>query len=371
VAFLSGLSLDLLAGLGTGLVAMVLGLRLLDGGIPLGTALAVLLVSPEVFIPLRRAAGEFHASAEGQAAAARILDVVDHRSASHLAGPGSHLPPAPAADPAPASGAPASPLWDPRVATIAFHRVTVRYPERAAAVLEQVELAIAPGDHVAVTGPSGAGKSTLLHLLLCFLTPDEGTIAVGGCDLRAVDPVRWRRHVSWVPQRPHLFRGTLAQNLWMDFADPAPGPDPHRRDGSHHRGGRTAALESVVERIGLDAVAARLPRGLRTEVGPGGMALSGGERQLVAIGRAMLRDAPLVLLDEPTAHLDPEVAAAVRTLLRTWGADRTLVVATHEAELAGEMSRTFALGDPLHAGTAGGARGATEADLAIQTGSAR
>lgn len=355
VAFLSGLSLDLLAGLGTGLVAMVLGLRLLDGGVALGTALAVLLVSPEVFIPLRRAAAEFHASTEGQAAAARVLDVMARHAGVPRPEPDAARG-SPLHTPA-VAGTPERLPWDLEVAAIAFRHVTVRYPKRAGAVLDDVQLEISPGSHLAVTGPSGSGKSTILHLLLCFLRPDDGRIEVGGTDLLDIDPVHWRRQVSWVPQRPHLFRGTLAQNLWMRFDDPMPTGCPEHRDG-RRQGGTPAILQSVVEAIGLDGVVARLPNGLATEVGPGGAELSGGERQLVAIGRAMLRDTPLVLLDEPTAHLDPETAAGVRAHLRIWGADRTLIVATHEAALAGEMTRTYALGLPLDQEWAGDDQGA-------------
>lgn len=345
VAFLSSLSLDLLAGLGTGLVAMVLGLRLLDGGVALGTALAVLLVSPEVFIPLRRAATEFHASTEGQAAAARVLDVMATVPRSPDLATKGGVPQAPRNSPGPA----ALPPWDPAVATIALRRITVHYPKRATAVVDHLDLEIAPGDHIAVTGPSGAGKSTLLHLLLCFLQPDEGAVEVGGTDLATIDPVHWRRRVSWVPQRPHLFRGTLAQNLWMDFADPAPAPSRYRSLGIAPGPGSVdaEAVESVLERTGLDAVVARLPAGLWTPVGPGGTNLSGGERQLVAVGRALLRDTPLVLLDEPTAHLDLQAATRVRALLGTWGGGKTVVVATHEAELAAGMARCCALDDPV------------------------
>jgi len=233
------------------------------------------------------------------------------------------------------------------VATIALRRITVHYPKRATAVVDHLDLEIAPGDHIAVTGPSGAGKSTLLHLLLCFLQPDEGAVEVGGTDLATIDPVHWRRRVSWVPQRPHLFRGTLAQNLWMDFADPAPAPSRSLGIAPESGSVDAEAVESVLERTGLDAVVARLPAGLWTPVGPGGTTLSGGERQLVAVGRALLRDTPLVLLDEPTAHLDLQAATRVRALLGTWGGDKTVVVATHEAGLAAGMARCCALDDPV------------------------
>ena len=308
VAFVSSLALELLAGLGTGLVAMVLGLRLLNGSIPLYTAFAVLLVSPEVFLPLRRAGADFHASTEGQTAATRILDLLDQAETADL----------------PTSGE-VSRAPDPSSSAVEFRSVGFTYPGRSSAALDRLDLVLEPGEQVALVGPSGAGKSTLLALLLRFVVPDAGSLVVGDVDLAGVDPAAWRQRVAWVPQRPHLFRGTVADNLRM--GDPAASDD---------------ALESALELVGLE----RLAEGLATPVGEHGLTLSVGERQRVALARAVLRDAPLVLLDEPTAHLDPTAVLALRGSLGPWLARRTVVLAAHQPDLLQRVDRTVELAAP-------------------------
>jgi thiol reductant ABC exporter CydD subunit len=309
VAFLSALAMEFLAGMGVGLVAMVLGLRLLGGSVSLFTALAVLLVSPEVFLPLRRAGAEFHASAEGQAAAERILDVLDT--------PASPVPENPVPTP------------DPATESVRLAGVRVDYPGRTVAALDHFDLDLAPGEHVALVGPSGAGKSTVLALLLGFVHPREGAVLVGGVDLADVPAAAWRRRISWVPQRPHLFSGTLADNLRL--ADP---------------GASDAELLAVLASAGLGATVAELPAGLETRVGEGGLAISAGERQRLALARAVLRDAPLVLLDEPVAHLDTTTEAELRGTLAPWFEGRTVLVAAHRPTLVERIDRVVTLGAP-------------------------
>jgi thiol reductant ABC exporter CydD subunit len=318
VAFLSALAMEFLAGMGTGLVAMVLGLRLLDGRVGLSTALAVLLVSPEVFLPLRRAGAEFHASSEGQAAAERILDILDLPAGLPRAG----APGASAVDLGRATP-------DPKVAEIRLRRVGVSFSERAAPAIVDFDLELAPGEHVALVGPSGAGKSTVLALLLAFLRPDTGQLIVGDVDLATVAPAAWRRQIAWVPQRPHLFAGTLGDNLRLG--------DPGAGDKVLHR---------ALAMVGLDEMVGELPAGLGTGVGDGGLGLSAGERQRLAIARAVLRDAPLVLLDEPAAHLDATTEAQLGGALSRWFEDRTVLVAAHRPGLVQRIDRIVTLVPP-------------------------
>ena len=313
VAFLSALALEVLAAVGTALVALFLGLRLLDGTLQLGIALAVLVLAPEVYMPLRRAASEFHASAEGQAAADRILEVLDEREpATAVSGTLDRT----------ARRA----LTEVARSTIRLSELEVRYPGRAVPVLDGVELDLAFGEHVAVTGESGSGKSTLLAVLLGFVEPVGGKVTVGGVDLRDLPLRDWRRQIAWVPQRPYLLRGTIADNLRLGDADAG-----------------AEALRWAVEQSGLSGLVERLPLGLETEVSEGGMTLSAGERQRIAIGRAVLRDVPLVLLDEPAAHLDADRESSLRDTLGPWLDSRTVLVAAHRRALVGRVDRTVAL----------------------------
>ena len=325
VAFLSSLALEVLASVGTALVALFLGLRLLNGSVHLGLALAVLFLAPEVYLPLRRAGAEFHASTEGQAAAERILDLLDESELTGSARDRRH-------------GGTTSTLPDIAHSPIELSGVHVAYPGRAVPVLAGVDLTIAPGEHLAVTGESGSGKSTLLAVLLGFVEPAGGRVVVGGADLRSLSLQDWRRQLAWVPQRPYLVRGTIADNLRLG--------DPDAGDG---------ALGRAVELSGLSEMVQRLPHGLDTPVGEGGLTLSAGERQRIALGRAVLRDAPVVLLDEPTAHLDTGREASLGASLGPWLEGRTVVVAAHRRGLGGRVDRTVALvgGRLLHVPTTG------------------
>jgi len=310
VAFLSSLALETMASVGTALVALFLGLRLLHGTLPLGTALAILVLAPEVYLPLRRAGAEFHSSAEGRAAAARILDVLDAADAA--------VPPTDESE--------ARPLPDPALHPVHLVRVTVRHSGRAQPVLDAVDLTLRPGEHVAVVGESGSGKSTLLNVLMGFVVPESGAVAISDELLSACSLREWRRNVAWVPQRPALIRGTIEDNLRLGNPDAA-----------------AEQLTQALVRSGLDGLVARLPDGLATPVGEGGLTLSGGERQRIAIGRAVLRDVPVVLLDEPTAHLDTAREEELRDALAPWLEGRTVVMAAHRGGLVGRVDRTITL----------------------------
>jgi len=298
VAFLSALSMDMIAGFGVGFVAMVLGLRLLWGELSLETAMAVLLVAPEIFIPLRRAGAEFHASTEGQAAATRVLEV--------LATP---APPA-----APAASPPAAP--PPGRIRLDVDALRVEYEHRERPALASFSLHAEGGARVALTGPSGSGKSTVLAALLRFVEPVAGTLALDGHPSSALSPAEWRRCFSWLPQRPHLFNTSMAENLRLGAPDAAEGD-----------------LERVLAAVGLSELLANLPSGLQTALGHDGLTLSAGERQRVALARALLCPAPILLLDEPTASLDPPTVVRLAPAITPWLEGRTVVVAAHEAVL--------------------------------------
>ncbi|MFC4148412.1 thiol reductant ABC exporter subunit CydD [Micromonospora mangrovi] len=308
IAFLSALVLELIATLSVALVAVPVGIRLLGGGITLSTALLVLLLTPEAYLPLRAAGSRFHASMEGLTALDEALTV--------------------SAVPAAAEGRAAGrtgPAPDGR-GEIRFESVTVEY-ERTTA-LRDVTLTIRPGERIAVIGPSGAGKSTLLGLLLGFVTPTAGRVTVDGVDLADVDLDEWRRQVAWVPQRAHLFAATLADNIRLGAPDTS-----------------DTALTGAVTDAALDEVVAALPDGLGTVLGERGHGLSSGQRQRVALARAFLRDAPVVLLDEPTARLDSASEAVVLAATRRLVAGRTALLVAHRPALLEDADRILRVAD--------------------------
>jgi ATP-binding cassette, subfamily C, bacterial CydD len=306
VAFLSGSVLELAATLGVALVAVTVGVRLVDGDLGLGAGMTVLVLAPELYLPLRRLGAEFHASASGLAVAERMLALLD----------------APAASVERSGAVPPSPA----VATVRFEAVAYRYPARAVPVLDGLDLDLRPGEAVALVGESGAGKSTVAALLLGLLAPDAGRITVGGTDLAACDSRAWRRQVAWVPQRPALVRGTVADNIRLGAPDTG-----------------DAAVRRAAALAGADGFVAALPSGYDTAIGDGGRVLSGGERRRIGLARAFLRDAPLVVLDEPTADLDPASVEQVAAAIARLRAGRTLLVIAHRPELVRHADRVVVL----------------------------
>ncbi|GGK93046.1 hypothetical protein Sme01_59290 [Sphaerisporangium melleum] len=316
VAFLSSLVLELVASLSLALVAVPVGLRLLSGSLDLRTALLVLLLAPEAYLPLRMMGTRFHAAMEGVAAADDAFAVLDDAGAQAEAGEDGR-PQAPAGAAAP-----------PGVPEIRLENVTVRYPGREDAALDGVSLTIAPGELIALVGESGAGKSTLLHLLLGFVAPAEGRVLVGGADLASLDADEWRRRLAFVPQRPHLFAISVADNIRLG-ADAA--------EEEVRAAARAARAEDFVT---------RLPEGYATVLGEGGAGLSAGQRQRVALARAFCRPgAQVLLLDEPTARLDGRSEAAIVEATRALAEGRTAVIVAHRPamiELADRVVRVDA-----------------------------
>jgi ATP-binding cassette, subfamily C, bacterial CydD len=305
VAFLSGTVLELAATLGVALVAVIVGVRLVEGGIGLEAGLTVLVLAPELYVPLRSLAAQFHASADGLAVAERLLDLVDTEEAANS---GSASPPS-------AGDLP-----------VRLEGVSFAYPARPGNVLDRVDLELRPGETVALVGPSGGGKSTIASLLLRLAEPTRGRVAVGPVDLAACDAESWRAQIAWVPQHPTIFRGTVADNIRLGNAS-----------------ADEARVRAAAKLVGADAVIGMLPDGYETVVGEGGRPLSAGEVQRIALARAFLRDAALVILDEPTANLDPACAALVRDAVERLGASRTVLLIAHRPELAALADRVVHL----------------------------
>jgi ATP-binding cassette subfamily C protein CydCD len=301
VAFLSSFVLELLATISVALVAVTIGMRLVHGDMDLSIGLVILVLAPEAYLPLRQVGAQYHAAAEGLAAAEEIFEVLE--------------------TPVPDSGTRRLPEGE-----IAFEGVTVRYPGRASDAVTGASFRVAPGETVALVGPSGAGKSTLLGVLLGFVRPDAGRVRVGGADLASADLEEWRSRLAWVPQHPHLYAGTIGENVRLA----RPGADD------------TAVRRALADAGALEFVDA-LPDGTDTALGEDGAGLSAGQRQRLALARAFLADRPVLLLDEPTAALDGTTEAEVVEAVRRLAVGRTVLLVVHRPALLAVADRVVRL----------------------------
>jgi len=343
IAFLSSFMLEFITAVSIAIVAVVTGLRLLSGGMRFGPGYFILLVAPEYFLTLRTLGAQYHARMGAAAAAAQIRELsaemseADGRGGSASEGPadvpadvpavaatGSE-PALAAAGGASAAGRPAGGDAGPRHgAALRFESVGFAYRDRP--LLENLSFSVEPGEHLALLGPSGSGKSTILALLLGFAAPRSGNIALDGRNLALIDRRALYEELAWLPQRPTIFHGTIGSNIAL---------------------GRPGATEGEVAEAAraahVDEFAGSLGSGLDTLVGEGGRGLSVGQSQRVALARLFLRSPRLILLDEPTAHLDAESAEFVNDSIAALAAGRTMVLATHRRGV--EVDRSLVLAE--------------------------
>ncbi|MFD7792298.1 thiol reductant ABC exporter subunit CydD [Streptomyces sp. NPDC059759] len=301
IAFLSSFALELLATISVALVAVTIGMRLVHGEMDLYVGIVILVLAPEAYLPLRQVGAQYHAAAEGLAAAEEIFAVLE--------------------TPAPAAGSLHAPAGE-----IGFEGVTVRFPGRSTNAVSDASFTVAPGETVALVGPSGVGKSTLLNVLLGFVEPTAGRVRAGEVDLAAADLTEWRSRIAWVPQRPHLYAGSIAENVRLARPD-----------------ADDVAVRGALVDAGAAGFVDALPDGADTLLGEDGAGLSAGQRQRLALARAFLADRPLLLLDEPTASLDGATEAEVVETVRRLAVGRTVLLVVHRPALLGVADRVIRL----------------------------
>ncbi len=296
LTFLSALVLEMVGTISVAIVAVQIGIRLLYGHIGFEEAFFILVIAPDFYLPLRTLGLRFHAGTSGVAAAQRIFEVLE----------------APRPLKAPAPGPVRREIRLAPPFELAFEGVGFTYPNRSEAALDGITFEIHSGERVALVGPSGSGKSTLLHLLLRFGEPQSGRILLNGAPLSEIALEDWRTQVAWVPQQPYLFNDTLSANIRL--GNPQASPE---------------AVRQAARQANLDDFIQSLPDGYETEIGERGARLSSGQAQRLALARAFLKDAPLMVMDEPTAHLDPEQEDVLREAVYRLGQGRTVVMIAH------------------------------------------
>ena len=309
MAFLSSLALEFLATVSIAMVAVLLGFGLLFGQVEFRSAFFVLLLAPEFYLPLRSLGTHYHARMEAVAAAEKMLDLLQQPEPETVGGQRPFHPEA---------------SFGLRARQLHF-----RYGERPA--LDGLDFELKAGERLALVGPSGSGKSTLVQLLLGFMPPDQGRIEVEyppgeWADLRDLKRADWHRQIAWVPQQPRLFAGSLAENLALGLGSVS----------------EQALYDALEQAHALDFVEA-LPQGLDTPVGEGGHGLSGGQRQRLALARAFLRQARLLIFDEPTAHLDRYSQRAVSEALDRLAGHCSQILIAHRLSTVRRCDRILVL----------------------------
>lgn len=307
VAFLSAFTLEFFSTVGTAVVAVITGFRLLSGNLQLADGLFILLIAPEFYLPLRTLGLSYHSRMQGIAAAEQILPLLT--ADDHPMEASDYLPP------------PAGEL------SIVYEGVTFRY-QSARGGVSNVDLHLRPGEITALVGASGAGKSTLAGLLLAISHPQEGRITVNRLDLKLIDPKLWQSRIAMVPQSPFFFSGTVRENLAIGITGCS--------DASIHDALRAASASGFVN---------DLPDDLNYRLGDSGAGLSGGELRRLALGRVFLRNPDLVILDEPTAGLDSENERLVCEALRSLAKGRTVLLISHREDTVSWADRVVRVSD--------------------------
>ena len=312
IAFLSALVLEFLTTMSTALIAVTIGLRLVYGTLTFSAGLFLLLLAPEFYTPLRMLGLNFHAGLSGVNAAGRIFEILDTPLMSLEENVKVRDD---------QSGQELSSKFH-----ISFQHVNLTYQAGEAPALKEINLSVFSGERVAFVGPSGAGKTSLAEILLGFIEPSEGNVLVNGEPLKTISLESWREQIAYVPQKPYLFAGSIADNIHL---------------------GRPSATFEEVRKAAQDGLAhefiVALPEGYDTLLGEEGTRLSGGQAQRIVIARAILKDAPLLILDEVTSSLDPASEYAVQQSLKRLMQGKTAIIIAHRLSTVRHADRILVL----------------------------
>ncbi|MDH6429063.1 MULTISPECIES: thiol reductant ABC exporter subunit CydD [unclassified Paenibacillus] len=307
VAFLSSFALDFFTMLSVASVAVSLGLRLVNEQMTLVTGLTILILAPEYFLPVRLVGSDFHATLDGKEAAEAMKSIIDQDEVkAEVIVPNGDLSVGSAAKTSEQIF-----TWHEN-SVLTLNDVSVKYEEAGLSSLEALNLQFKGASKIGIIGESGAGKSTLVDILGGFLHPTSGSITVNGTTVSALTDEAWRKQTSYIPQRPYIFSGTLADNIRFYYPEAS-----------------MEAVAAAVKATGLSGLVDTLPHGLDEMIGGGGRSFSGGQEQRVALARALLSSRPIMLLDEPTAHLDIETEYELKETMVPLFEGKLVFLATH------------------------------------------
>ncbi|EJS66154.1 thiol reductant ABC exporter subunit CydD [Bacillus wiedmannii] len=317
VAFLSSFALDFFTSLSIAFVAVGLGIRLIDGTIVLLPALTILILAPEYFLPIKQVGANYHATLDGQLAMEQIEEILQQQKEIGKKESNVGL------------------IWN-SASNLKLQDVKVKNDESEKAILEGIDFTWEGIGAIGVIGESGAGKSTLIDVLAGFLTPSGGKLIVNGVEIDGDTREDWQKNIAYIPQQPYIFPLSLKDNICF-----------------YETNTTDAEVERVINEVGLRSLVTSLPNGMYERIGEGGRMLSGGQEQRVAMARALLSKKPIILLDEPTAHLDIETEFEIKQAMLRLFEGKLVFLATHRLHWMKQMDHILILnkGEMIESGT--------------------
>ncbi|MGE7883944.1 thiol reductant ABC exporter subunit CydD [Bacillus sp. NPDC094077] len=307
VAFLSSFALDFFTSLSIAFVAVGLGIRLIDGTIILLPALTILILAPEYFLPIKQVGANYHATLDGQLAMEQIEEILQKQKEMEIKESNVEI------------------AWDSS-SGIKLQDIKVNNDESDKDILEGIDFTWKGNGAIGIIGESGAGKSTLIDVLAGFLTPSNGKLLVNGVEIDASTREDWQKNIAYIPQQPYIFPLSLKDNICF-----------------YETNTTDEEIKKVIHDVGLSSLVASLPNGMHERIGEGGRMLSGGQEQRVAMARALLSKKPIILLDEPTAHLDIETEFEIKQSMLRLFEDKLVFLATHRLHWMKQMDHILVL----------------------------